>query len=69
MKPSDLDDELWIAAFAKHGNARNAQGKLAVRPAVAEELELTLTAVNNHMTRRPDLKLLCHEAAGMGHPG
>ena len=69
MKPSDLDDELWIAAFAKHGNARNAQGKLAVRPAVAEELELTLTAVNNYMTRRPDLKLLCHEAAGMGHPG
>ena len=55
--------------FAKHGNARNAQGKLAVRPAVAEELEPTLTAVINYMTRRPDLKLLCHEAAGMGHPG
>lgn len=68
-KPSDIPDDEWVAAFVKHRDARNQNGKLAIRPRVALELGLSVTAVNNYMTRRPDLKLLCHEAAGMGHPG
>lgn len=51
-KPSDIPDDEWVAAFVKHRDARNQNGKLAIRPRVALELGLSVTAVNNYMTRR-----------------
>ena len=68
-KPSDIADELWIAAFGKHRDARHANGQSAVRTMVAAELGISRDAVTNYMTRHPGLRDRCHTAAGIGHPG
>ena len=69
-RPSDFTDDEWVAAFAEHKDARNHQGRLAIRPKVAEALGLSPTAVTNYLTRNPGLRDRCHEAAGLSpHPG
>lgn len=63
MRPSDIPDDEWIAAFAAAKMYVNKNGKLAVREGVARHLGLSVNSVNNYLQRHPDLLAECREAS------